>query len=122
MAKHIERECKKHGLWKHRIEIDKYKNTRYRCCKCGTEAVQKRREQLKKLAVAYKGGRCEKCSYNKCIQALHFHHENEDKEFGISSKGYTRSFEKVKKEIDKCILLCANCHAEEHVRLNIIGG
>lgn len=39
------------------------------------------------------------------------------KDFGIGSKGYTRSFDKVKKELDKCICVCANCHREIHAGL-----
>lgn len=74
-------------------------------------AVAKRRKKVKLMAVAYKGGKCAVCGYNKCIDALEFHHLT-DKSFGISSKGYTRSWEKIKAELDKCIMLCANCHRE----------
>ena len=63
--------------------------------------------------MAYLGGKCVECGYNKCIAALHFHHR-EGKDFGIGKKGVTRSWEKVKAELDRCDLLCANCHAEEH--------
>ena len=67
------------------------------------------------MAISYGGGKCVLCGYNKCIQALEFHHINsKDKEFGISAKGYTRSWEKVKNELKKCILVCANCHREAH--------
>jgi formate-dependent nitrite reductase cytochrome c552 subunit len=49
---------------------------------------------------------------------LEFHHlEPSEKDFGIGSKGHTRSFEKIKLELDKCNLLCANCHREEHSKL-----
>lgn len=55
------------------------------------------------------------CGYSKCIAALDFHHTDPSKkDFGISSGGYTRSFEKIKDELDKCILVCANCHRELH--------
>ena len=67
------------------------------------------------MAVEYKGGRCQVCGYDRCIEALEFHHlDPTQKDFGISHKGYTRSWEKVKEEVDKCILLCANCHREFH--------
>ena len=104
--------CSKHGD----TEFARYeKQKRWRCLKCQTEATQKRRDKLKEESVKYKGGKCERCGYNKCIDALEFHHLNpEEKEFGISAKGYTRSWEKVKEELDKCIMLCANCHREEH--------
>ncbi len=78
-------------------------------------AVQKRREKIRRMTVSYKGGCCQVCGYDRCIEALEFHHlDPTQKDFGISYKGYTRSWEKVKEEADKCILLCANCHREAH--------
>ena len=86
---------------------------------CRIEAVQRRRKELKLKAVEYKGGKCNICGYNKCIDALEFHHLNEtEKSFGIGAKGYTRSWEKVKEELDKCILVCANCHREIHAGMH----
>lgn len=82
--------------------------------------VQNRRRKIKEMSVEYKGGKCEKCGYNKCNRALEFHHLNPtDKKFSISHKGYTRSWSKVKKELDKCIMVCANCHAEIHNEIEI---
>ncbi|MBI4999803.1 hypothetical protein HZB97_03475 [Candidatus Gottesmanbacteria bacterium] len=52
------------------------------------------------------------CGYNRYQGALDLHHINGEKEFGISDKGYTRSWKKVKAELDKCVLVCANCHRE----------
>ncbi len=102
--------CKKHGLTPYSKKV--------RCKKCLVESVQKRRDKLKIMAVDYKGGKCEKCGYNKCIQALDFHHVNpSEKDFGIGHNGYTRSWEKCKKELDKCIILCANCHREIHSKI-----
>ena len=78
-------------------------------------AVQRRRAQIRLMAVEQKGGCCEVCGYRRRNEALEFHHRDPNlKEFGISSKGYARSWEKVKQEIEKCILLCANCHREFH--------
>lgn len=68
---------------------------------------------MRKIAIDYKGGKCEKCGYDKSSWALDFHHKDpEQKSFSIS-KG-KKSFETLKPEIDKCELLCKNCHAEEH--------
>jgi 5-methylcytosine-specific restriction endonuclease McrA len=79
------------------------------------KAVQKRREKVRLMTISYKGGHCQLCGYDRCAEALEFHHlDPAQKDFGISSKGYTRSWEKVKAEVDKCILLCANCHREVH--------
>jgi hypothetical protein len=81
-------------------------------------AVTKRRKKLKEMAIEYKGGKCICCGYNKCPGALEFHHTDPDgKDFSISNKGVTRSWEKIKKEIDKCVLVCANCHREIHAGL-----
>lgn len=77
--------------------------------------IAEQRRKLKKQAIEYKGGSCQKCGYNKCPGALTFHHlDPNEKEFGISAGGVTRSFEKIKTELDKCILVCQNCHAEIH--------
>jgi len=76
------------------------------------QAVAKRRRKIKTLAIAYKGGKCQICGYCKYQGALDLHHITGKKEFGIGDKGYTRSWEKVQTELDKCILVCANCHRE----------
>ncbi len=79
------------------------------------KAVSLRRKKLRELARTYKGNKCVICGYAKCSDALDFHHiDPKKKEFGLSVKGLTRSWEKIKKEIDKCILICANCHREIH--------
>ena len=79
------------------------------------KAVDKRRKKLREMAIQYKGGKCIFCGYDKCIDALEFHHlDPKKKDFGISKDGLTRSWEKTKKEIDKCILICTNCHRELH--------
>jgi len=70
-------------------------------------------------AIHYKGGSCQHCGYDKCTWAFEFHHLNpEDKSFTIS-KGYSFLWTKLKKELDKCLLLCANCHRELHYRLYV---
>jgi predicted HNH restriction endonuclease len=81
--------------------------------------VALRRKELKRRAVAYKGGKCVICGYDKALEALSFHH-GDRKEFGISAKGYTRSWDKVNAELEECILVCANCHAEIHAGLHDI--
>lgn len=111
MKKHVEKECKIHGLSRFVLEGRGY----YRCTKCRSNAVSKRRRKVKALLVKHKGGKCEKCGYNKCIAALEFHHlDPSEKDFGISVSGNTLKLAKLKKEVDKCILVCANCHREIH--------
>ena len=76
------------------------------------------RRALKQKAVDYKGGKCLTCGYDRCNSALDFHHlDPNEKDFGIASNGKTRSWDKVKSELDKCVLLCRNCHAEVHAGL-----
>jgi len=75
------------------------------------------------MAIAAKGAKCEKCGYDKCMEALEFHHLNEsDKNFGLSEKGYARSWKRIEKELKKCVLLCANCHREVHADVAAPGG
>lgn len=77
------------------------------------KAAAKRRKQLRRMAVEYKGGRCQVCGYDKCPRALEFHHlEPLAKSFGLSERGMTRSWDKTRAEADKCVLVCANCHRE----------
>lgn len=86
-------------------------------------AVHARRKKVRQMAVEYKGGKCEVCGYNRCIEALEFHHNDlSKKKFGISAKGYTRSWKEVMRELDKCIMICANCHRELHARLAASSG
>ncbi len=79
------------------------------------QSVIRRRKKLKQMAVDYKGGKCSRCGYKKCLRAMEFHHiDPSEKDFGISANGYTLSWETIKRELDKCILVCSNCHAEIH--------
>ena len=64
--------------------------------------------------IELKGGKCSICGYNKCIEALDFHHiDPEEKEMNMS-RGKSKAWNIVLKELDKCILLCSNCHRELH--------
>ena len=102
--------------------------TRKYCYKCSphedenmshAKAIMIRRKAVKHTLVQEHGGKCEKCGYNKCEAALQFHHlDPTKKEFGLSVRGLNRDIDILRKEAEKCILLCANCHAEEHERLS----
>jgi len=113
--RYITKNCKHHGEAKFILENRGY----YRCTKCRMDAVSRKRKTLKKDLVEYKGGKCEKCGYNKCVAAMDFHHKDpKEKDFGLSSNGNTQSWKKLTEEADKCLLLCANCHRELHEELN----
>ena len=82
--------------------------------KANYQKVKSFRNRIKERAVEYKGGKCVVCGYNKCVKALEFHHlDPSKKDFGLGTNT-NRSWEKVKNEIEKCVLLCANCHRELH--------
>ena len=84
------------------------------------EAVKKRRKKIRHMAIDHLGGRCSRCGYDRCGEALEFHHRDpSQKDFGVSNRGYTRSWEAVREEIEKCVLLCANCHREVHSELQL---
>lgn len=104
--------CKKHG---DTAKIFYPTGRRPRCSQCAVDSVTKRRRKLKIMAVDSKGGKCERCQYNKCIGALHFHHKDPaQKDFTLAHGGITRGWAAIQTEIEKCLLLCANCHAEIH--------
>ena len=111
--KHIIKNCDKHGDSTFHLR-NKGKYNYYVCGKCEYDRVKTRRQKLKQDSVVYCGGKCELCGYSKCIQALEFHHRNpEEKDFTISA-GKTLSWDKIKAELDKCTMFCANCHRETH--------
>jgi DNA-binding CsgD family transcriptional regulator len=87
------------------------------CRKCNSADTLKRGGTLKPKCVEYKGGKCIICNYNKCQGALEFHHLDPSiKDYNIS-RLWSYSWEIVEKELDKCVLLCANCHRELHAGL-----
>lgn len=112
------RTCKQHG---ESLFVKRSDRDGFRCKKCAVDSVQRRRLKIKQQAVNYKGGCCERCGYDKYIGALEFHHKDpEQKDFGISNKGHSRSWEVVKNELDKCSILCSNCHKEVHYELSLL--
>lgn len=81
--------------------------------KCNSCLSNSKREASKVACVAYKGGKCQRCGYDKCIRALHFHHRDPAiKSFEIGEK-ISCTWAVLQLELDKCDILCANCHAEE---------
>ncbi len=80
---------------------------------------EKRKEQTflkQKLIFQMHGNTCKVCGYNKCKEALELHHViPSTKEYTVSH--LTRNFssiDKLKVELEKCIMLCSNCHRELH--------
>jgi len=88
------------------------------CKKCWSRRRIVYNRNNKKDAIVYLGGSCQVCGYNKCDAALELHHlDTTKKDFSISKhKGV--GIDKIKPELDKCVLLCANCHRETHQGLH----
>lgn len=82
------------------------------CRRCDTSRNLEKANRLKRLAVEYKGGKCQICGYDKCTRAMEFHHRDPDSKEIEVSKFRNISFERLKPELDKCDLLCCRCHRE----------
>lgn len=107
------------------IECDRWLNddrfryeTGRQCISCRNKKAKPRtlnyKLELKKKAVEYMGGKCQDCKNGLPLCAYDFHHlDPAKKDFGISKK---TNFEEVKLELDKCVMLCKNCHSIRHVK------
>ncbi len=92
------------------------------CKSCNNKTTYEKQLARKTECVKYKGGKCIVCGYHKYIGSLDFHHlDPSEKEFNIAQlRSYSLS--KLKKELDKCVLLCKNCHSEVHHGLVDLNG
>lgn len=101
-------------------EFNEFSGGTFSYCKiCDAERVVINQREFKDECVKYKNGKCQICGYNKSNSALHFHHlDASKKDFIISSKHCIKMNDKIKEELDKCILVCANCHSEIHYGLH----
>lgn len=108
-------------------ELDKFQSNGFQpngkkkykpnCSSCTNAARYKDRMEKISKALDQLGMRlqCELCGYKKNSAALHFHHiDPKEKEFRVSEVRSSTSYERLYNEIEKCVVLCANCHAEEH--------
>jgi hypothetical protein len=103
-------ECARHGTSEFVRRGDR---KGWRCLRCRSEAVTRRRQRVKEILVREAGGGCALCGYGRHIGALGFHHlDPNEKRFSLSDRGVARSLERAPEEARKCVLLCANCHAE----------
>jgi transposase-like protein len=108
-APEVIRDCPRHGwTWFRRLGAQ----THYRCAQCVIDAVVDARRRVRTILIDEAGGRCLLCGYDRNPAALQFHHvDRATKEFTLRN-GDTRSLARMRAEAAKCVLLCANCHAE----------
>jgi len=101
--------CKHHGETPFVLDQQGY----YRCKRCRSASVSRRRRKVKEVLVAEAGGACCVCGYNRNARALHFHHlDPAEKRREINAGGAAMAIDVLRVEAKKCVLLCANCHAE----------
>jgi len=101
--------CAVHGLTPHVRRSD----GALRCRACASASVSRRRRAVKRILVEEAGGACALCGYDRYLGALQFHHlDPSQKRFHLGLKGLARALDDVREEAQKCVLLCANCHAE----------
>jgi transposase-like protein len=101
--------CPHHGETEFIIEGRGY----YRCKRCRSEGVVRHRQKVKEILVTEAGGCCVICGYDRHVRALQFHHLDPSvKRLSLSGQGVTYSIDTLRGEARKCVLLCANCHAE----------
>jgi hypothetical protein len=94
----------------------------YRCRKCRSASVSRRRRRVKEILVQEAGCACRLCGYSSCVSALEFHHlVPAEKQFGLASGGLARSLSVIRIEAKKCVLLCGNCHAEVEAGITSLG-
>ena len=88
------------------------------CKVCTNLQTVERQRALKSKAIEYKGGSCVICGYSKCNSALEFHHlDPKEKDFSLGEMKQSKWTDEIKKELDKCILVCSNCHREIHSKI-----
>lgn len=83
------------------------------CKECDSSESKRINNQRKRELISKMGGKCAICGYSKNAAALEFHHTDKNKEFNLS-RSYKKYVSVLFKEIQKCELLCSNCHRECH--------
>jgi len=110
--------CKKEVKTENFYQRRGKKNSSSYCKSCTNEQVNERNQKIKSLMIEYKGGSCTRCGYNKYQGALDFHHlDPKEKDFNPGHLKKYKFDDKIKKELDKCILVCSNCHREIHYEI-----
>lgn len=96
--------------------VEFYQGRKIQCRKCFNVWCAEKLRENKLRAVEYKGGKCNECGYSKSVAALEFHHKDPNEKDPKWRMGW--SWARLQKELDKCVMLCANCHREEHAKID----
>lgn len=107
-------ECGVHGLVPHSKHHNGNATPRYRCNKCQALRVKSIVDVKRQMAYAHYGDSCSICGYSRCKSALEWHHKDPKEKELNPARVFSRSWDKIMKELDKCVLLCSNCHREVH--------
>lgn len=84
---------------------------------CNSCLASKRKYHVKKKLVEYKGGKCVECGFVGDAVSFDFHHTKSNKDFNIAGN-YNRTWKILLEEVDKCVLLCSNCHRVVHSKIS----
>ncbi len=111
--------CRRHGEAEFVLEGRGY----YRCKECRTERISRHRRRVKEILVSKAGGRCCVCGYDRYLGALQFHHlDPDEKRLGLAYGGLSLALDVLRVEARKCVLVCANCHAEVEAGVTLVPG
>jgi hypothetical protein len=98
------------------------KRYEYICHSCKNKQRAERRNNFKLKAIEYMGGKCADCGGVFHHKVFDFHHlDPSEKDGRLTERLRCQSWNKLKEELDKCVLLCANCHRIRHIEDNSIG-
>jgi DNA-directed RNA polymerase subunit RPC12/RpoP len=98
-----------------------YNSARYQCKSCWNQRTYKSTTDKMAAYMESRGGaKCSQCGYDRCVAALEYHHRDPNEKDPTWNRGW--SLPKLKKELDKCDILCANCHREVHAEMRLLMG
>lgn len=120
------KECTKCGIRKpldaFRMRKDRPGTLQPHCKECCTNKTIENNQKHKTALVGYMGGECYDCGLKDDPKVYDFHHiEPEHKDFTIQ-ENRGKSFVKLISELDKCVMLCSNCHVKRHLEMNLEKG
>lgn len=84
------------------------------CSKCRSKYNIERGQKHQHDAIVYLGGICRHCGYDDYESAFDIHHIDPTKKDNKFNQHRGWSWDRLKSELDNCILLCKNCHAAYH--------